>query len=139
MKEKLKERLPLVILCLIFCGMTVFWGLRNKSNLQRNHQLTIGTIEDCENGGGRGNAGRIYLSYTFSVDGKNYNAQSTYFSTEISYFDGVKFFVGKKFPVMYYPQNPSNASILITPKNFTRWGYSFPDSLNWVLQYLPKP
>jgi hypothetical protein len=44
-------------------------------------------------------------------------------------------FVGKTFPAMYLHKTRT-LNILITPKDFKKFGLPFPDSLNWVLQKL---
>lgn len=44
-------------------------------------------------------------------------------------------FVGKTFPAMYSP-NTNTLEILIAPVDFEKFNIPFPDSLNWVMQYV---
>jgi hypothetical protein len=44
----------------------------------------------------------------------------------------------RSFPAVYVPNNPSISSLLITPDDFKKFGYDFPDSLVWILPYLKK-
>lgn len=44
-------------------------------------------------------------------------------------------FVGKTFPAMYLPSNET-LEVLITPVDFKKFNIPFPDSLNWVMQYV---
>ena len=44
-------------------------------------------------------------------------------------------FIGKTFPAMYSP-NTNTCEILITPIDFEKFNIPFPDSLNWVMEYV---
>lgn len=44
-------------------------------------------------------------------------------------------FVGKTFPAMYLPSNET-LEVLIAPVDFEKFNIPFPDSLNWVMQYV---
>ena len=115
----------------------VVYTLWAKNNLKKNHLITVATIHTCQNGS-RGNAGRFFLNFTITLNGKEYSSSNSYLDNELSFFAAEKYFVGKTFPAVYYPSKPSLSSLLVTPKNFAHFGYSFPDSLNWILQYIPQ-
>ena len=40
---------------------------------------------------------------------------------------------GHNFPVIYSCYDSTNSELLIYPKDFEKYGYKFPDSLNWIL------
>jgi len=44
--------------------------------------------------------------------------------------------VGYKVPVIYYCEDPWNRELLVEPKDFEKYGLTFPDSLNWILPLL---
>ena len=70
------------------------------------------------------------LSYSFV-----YNGKEIIESNAFGKFSGNRKFEYKLFPVMYDPEFKSS-QLLIQPSDFKRFGISFPDSLNWVLDYL---
>lgn len=134
-----KNKLKIIFLSfvILFTIGIVIYALWSKNKLQENHTVITGKIINCQNGS-RGNGGSLFFDYSISIANKNYNASSSYWTNELSFFAAEKYFVGKTFPVAYNPSKPSESSILITPKDFSRYGYPFPDSLKWVLQYLKE-
>ncbi len=43
--------------------------------------------------------------------------------------------IGKKFPVIYNPEEPEESVILITKYDFEHYNLDYPDSLKWVEDY----
>jgi hypothetical protein len=126
------------ILTIIFIMVLIGWivyAFISRNKLEKNHNLSIATTYSCSNGG-RGNAGRIFIEYRFTLDNRQYKGSTTLLTSELSFIDCKDHFIGKAFPVIYYPGNPSNSILLITPKDFKRFNYPFPDSLGWVLKYI---
>jgi len=63
----------------------------------------------------------------------NYNGEE--FSNESS--TGVRkknVFIGRTFPIIFSPKT-KDSELLISPKDFEKFGILFPDSLRWVLRY----
>jgi hypothetical protein len=133
--DKKKRDLIYFSLFIIFVIGYVVYALVAKRNLEKDHKLTIATTYDCS-ANGRGNAGRLNIEYTFNLNGEQFKATATLLTSELSEEDCKNYFMGKEFPVVYLPSNPSNSILLIRPKDFSRFGYTFPDSLNWVLKYV---
>ena len=129
-----KANTVLGILLLTFCLIGSIWGILRKNTLEQNYKLTIAKPISFT-AGGRGNAGGIWIDYLLDINGKQYKGSSRYLTNEITTENLRNFILFKTFPAAYSPSNPSNSSILITPRNFTNYGYTFPDSLTWVLQY----
>lgn len=125
------------ILLIGFCIILPIIGFWRRNKLENNHQTSYALISSCQNGG-RGNAGSVFLNFNMTVNGKSYMSSSSYRTSELSFFDAQKYLVGKTFPAVYYPPNPRISSIMISPQDFARYGYQFPDSLSWVLQYFTK-
>ncbi|SFQ31200.1 hypothetical protein [Parafilimonas terrae] len=46
------------------------------------------------------------------------------------------FIINKQFPIIFSSVNPNYNMILILPEDFKDYNVPFPDSLNWVLQYV---
>jgi hypothetical protein len=46
------------------------------------------------------------------------------------------YIIGKSFPVIYSAKEPEYNSMLILPDDFKRYNVAFPDSLNWIKQYI---
>lgn len=122
------------VVLLIFCAAGAIWGVVRQNGLKSDHKIGVGRTTNYK-AGGRGNAGGIWIDFEFTVGDKKYKGSSSYQTTEISGQDLRDHILDKNFPVVYSPSNPSNSSILIIPKDFDRFGYSFPDTLRWVLQY----
>jgi hypothetical protein len=122
------------ILLLVFCTVGAIWGVFRQNSLKKNHKIGTGITTDYT-AGGRGNAGGIWIDFVLTVGDKKYKGSSSYQTSEISGHDLRHHILNKNFPVVYNPSNPSVSSLLITPKDFSRFGYPFPDTLRWVLQY----
>lgn len=125
------------ILLLAFCVIGAIWGILRQNSLKKKNE--IGTCRTTAfTAGGRGNAGGIWIDYILDLNGKEYKGSSRYLTNEITSDDLQNYILHKTFPVAYNPSNPSVSSILITPKDFSRYGYPFHDSLKWVLQYFKE-
>jgi hypothetical protein len=125
------------ILLLLVCAGGVIWGIVRQKGLNINHEIAIGEVLNFASGG-RGNAGGIWINYVFTVNGKEYKSSSRYQTSQISDQSLRNHIVDKTFPIAYDPTNPSVSSILILPKDFSRFGHPFPDTLTWVLQYFKE-
>lgn len=77
--------------------------------------------------------GGLNLIYVFKVDGRQYKSFDG--EPDIGGRNGV-FFLNKYFPVIYNYNNPGNNKLLLNPIEFKRYDIPFPDSLNWVLEYI---
>lgn len=73
------------------------------------------------------------IYYEFYSGGEKYMGKIPYPNL---YSDVGREFIGKSFPVVYYPKSPRLNSICITPTDFKHYSEPFPDSLNWVLKYI---
>jgi len=96
-----------------------------------NKVFTIGQITGYKNPH-RPIATAILL-YTYTADGVTYKDLNS--GQEISY-KNYKYFEGKYFFVIYSKINPHKNRILITPNAYKAFGYQYPDSLEWVKDYL---
>lgn len=130
-------KMIVTVLLISFCIALVIWAVNRKNILEKSHVLGVGQITNCKNGT-RGDGGSIFLYYSYSIHEKNYSASTSIRSTELSFFQAQKEFLGKSFPIVYNPKNPSISYILLRPKDFTRFGYNFPDSLTWVKEYFSE-
>jgi len=133
MTSKKKQNL-LGILLLVFCVVAGIWGIVRQKKLKNNHVIGTARVYNYSSGG-RGNAGGVWIDYVISVNGKNFKGSTRYLSNEISSGE-LNYFLGKTFPVVYNPSNPSISSLMLLPKDFSNRGYVFPDSLRWILPYL---
>ena len=120
---------------LILVYAIFIWSVLDKRQLIKDHKMSIAKISDCSYGG-RGNAATITFIFNFYVDNKSIGGSSSLNSSELNFEDAKSFLLGRTFPVIYNPGNPKNNLILIRPKDFGKFNYSFPDSLKWILKYL---
>ncbi|MEO7045303.1 MAG: hypothetical protein ABI091_08315 [Ferruginibacter sp.] len=123
------------IVFILICAWNIFNAVQERNSLKKLHLFGSARIESCSSGG-RGSAGRLFVNYSILIKDKIYEGSSTYLTGSFSKTDCNNFFIGKTFPVIFSPNNPSNAKILIFPNDFKEYNYSFPDSLNWVLKYI---
>ena len=115
----------IIIVCLFLHG--------EGQKMRKEHHLTVGQIIKCDNGG-RGNFGPG-INYRFNV-----GAAFVYGSR---LHGGLKYNIhvleNHSFPVVYQKHWFGYIDvILITPNDFAYYGYSFPDSLKWVIKYMKK-
>jgi hypothetical protein len=135
MNRKQKNNLlgfGLIALCVI--GGTL--GIIRQNQIKNNHLISTALVYDYTIGG-RGNAGGVWIDAVLEVNGKEYKSSSHYSTTDIT-TEGLKQLIDKSFPAVYNPSYPSNSHLMLLPKDFKMWGYSFPDSLNWLLAYIKR-
>jgi hypothetical protein len=136
MNAQRKNRI-LGFLLLVFCAAGVIWGIFRQNRLKGNHKIGMGEVTDFTSGG-RGNAGGIWINFVLTVKGREYKGSSRYQTSQISDHDLRNHILNRSFPVAYDPSNPSVSSLLIIPKDFSRFGHPFPDTLTWVLRYFKE-
>ena len=116
----------LKILLFAFCGAYIFWGFYDRNKLQKKHLLTIGKIDNLSQGKGSS----LSVHFTFYAKGEVRENSGGYTTSDFSSSDFNNYFLGKTFPVVYNPDDPSISAIMLFPKQFKLYGYQFPDSLN---------
>jgi hypothetical protein len=114
---------------ILLFGYLVFIHFRNRNILRNDAYWTTGVIIE-ERGGYRGTLVFVYEFY----DGEDkYRGEASSIGL---YSIARRDFIGKSFPVVYYSENPGLNKMLITPYDFKYCASNYPDSLNWVLEYL---
>jgi hypothetical protein len=105
----------------------LFLSIENiiKYSRKKNKILVTGNILGFSKGGS--NSG-TFIDYQYNFQNKVYNG------TDTKTVNG-RIFIKKNFPVVINKKWPSSSKILLLPENFEEYGYSFPDSLKWVLKY----
>lgn len=74
--------------------------------------------------------GLYNFDFRFETNGKIISASSEVAMPENMI--SAEMLLGKKFPVIYQKNNPSNAYMLITKGDFEIFNLHFPDSLQWL-------
>lgn len=132
-KQILKSRLVSLVI-LIIVGLIIYLtgrmsGDRYKENILNNPSITTAIVTNVELKGRPGN----FVQYNFKFNGKiiysNGNAHKEFAPLK-------RFIVNRQFPVIFSSIDPNYNMILILPEDFKEYNMPFPDSLNWVLQYL---
>jgi hypothetical protein len=95
--------------------------------IEEHRGLTTGKIIDYSTKNYRG--GGFELMYEYQVNGVKYNNDNGPRITPGNW----KYFKEKFFSVVYSTINPEKSIIIVYPDDFKRWGYVFPDSLDWVI------
>ncbi|UAY54277.1 hypothetical protein [Arachidicoccus terrestris] len=133
-KEIFRKGLSFLFITLLVSLMVN--GLIRQCNLNADHVLENAKIYKAGAEGGK-NSG-FWIDYTFQTKGENFEGSSLYGINKLNVPMVRKYFIGKTFPVAYYPSDPSNSHLLILPEDFDKFGYEFPDSLNWVKDLIEK-
>jgi len=124
---KIKEFKP-YILSVVIIGLFIYFGIIGRCQMDKD-------IKSCNKFGTAEITGIATTSrfaqgtkFSFYVDNKKYTGvKSNRFYRKL---------VGYKAPVIYYCKNPWNHELLVEPKDFEKYGLTFPDSLNWILPLL---
>ncbi|CAM1364545.1 conserved hypothetical protein [Tenacibaculum sediminilitoris] len=104
MSNKKRDKILFIsFVILIVSGILVgyFSSLRDKYDLNRNGQETIGIIVDMEHRAKRG----IYIKYKFDINKKSY------FNNQKLTINKSKIKIGDSFKVVYSTTNPNNSEI----------------------------
>ena len=122
----------ITILLLIVC-ISILVVYYHGQEFRKQHHLTVAKVLHCD-GGGKGNAGPgIY--YVYELGGKMISSSRRHGELKYSIHNLENHF----FPVVYQKNwFGYDDIILITPHDFSYYGYSFPDSLNWILPLIKK-
>jgi len=86
----------------------------NNRRLDNNHKLGLGTPFRCY-ANGRGNGGKLDIDFRIQVNGKEFESTKMFLTSKMSVVDCEQYFIGRSFPVTYYPPNPSNSELLLLP------------------------
>lgn len=110
-----------VTIAVFFIYHNLLWA-----DLKYNAVITTGLLKSTSY---HSKSSLVDFEYSYKYDGKMYN--SSFSSGKIDYSN----LMGKSFPVLV--SKLTNKSImLITPSHFKQFNIPFPDSLNWVMQYV---
>lgn len=104
--------LAIAILCVV-------WLIYRDKELKSNGVIVLGKIIDH---GHSAKSTVLEFKYAFQYEGKTYENWS---GARVNYSSD---FIGKTFPVQYSPKLDIG-EILITPRDFAKYGLPFPDSL----------
>lgn len=122
-----KSIIGTIIIVILFIG-GVIWRNSIQSDLKQNG-IIVQTKIIRVNFGGKVSGGFECLI--------NYNGEQKERPSVSSIKSGRFNFVGKTFPGMYSTKT-NTLEVLIAPADFKKFDIPFPDSLNWVLQYIPE-
>lgn len=109
--------------------IALIYSSQKQKALKENHRFTVGLITSYTDAA---KAFGGFLNYEFYVGQVKVTSSNRYNSINQR---RSQVFVGKHFFVLYNPANPTNNHMLIFPEDFKRFGLTFPDSLQWVIQY----
>jgi hypothetical protein len=90
---------------------------------------TKGKITNIESIGGVGNYGTYHIDFSYKIGIKNYNGSRTINSITEPLRRAL---IGRTFNVIYLPEKPESAEILITKYDFESLKMKYPDSLKWI-------
>jgi hypothetical protein len=124
-----RKRKSLIILAiaLLILGAAIGYRVWKRGELKRNGVLLTGRIVSHQTG----TKSQWWFNYEFRYEGKVYNKDK---SVDVL---RLRTFIGKSFPVIFSFQS-EQSEMLITPKDFEIYDLPYPDSLNWVKEYVNK-
>jgi hypothetical protein len=118
-----KKYISLFIGIFIFLILVLF-SYFEQYNLKKNKILINGEFLEYKSGGRSG----VWINYKYEFNSITYKGSKS----KVVYSRN---FIGKSFPTVINSKNPSSSEMLILPEDFEEFGYTFPDSLKWVLKY----
>jgi hypothetical protein len=113
----------------------IVYGYVGRSRLIEHHQIGSGMVYSCTLGV-KGSPNACNVRYRYGVDDRSYEGATLFSPSELQYEDCLAHLAGHAFPVVYETGNSGNSVLLLSPVAGRLYGYSFPDSLNWVSQYV---
>jgi hypothetical protein len=119
-----KKYISLFIGIFIFLILVLF-SYFEQYNLKKNKILINGEFLEYKSGG---NKSGDWINYKYEYKSKTYKGSIR----KVVYSRN---FIGKSFPTVINSKNPSSSEMLILPEDFEEFGYTFPDTLKWVLKY----
>jgi hypothetical protein len=122
MRKQDKIAISIILIIAVFCVLFLIY--RNRQ-LKNDGIIVYGKII------GHGYSAKspiLEFKYSFVYKGKIYERWG---DARVDYSSD---FIGKTFPVQYSPKL-GIGEMLITPRDFAKYGLPFPDSLKWVLPY----
>jgi len=125
------------LMLIVLCIAAGTWGIIRQKTLKNKHKVCVAYVYKYT-AGGRGNAGGIWIDYIIEVNGKTYSGSSLYRMSDVSSSTVERYVLHKTLPAIYNPANPSLSSLMIIPRDFNNNGYTFPDSLSWLLPYFKQ-
>lgn len=129
----MKKNIAILGAFAIYIIVSYIYFNHQADKLLKHHKSTNGTIVKCNFLPKTGGDTKIFYEYTVNqilVKDDRRSPLKDYKSTQE--------LIGKNFLVVYNDENNELSFLLITPQEFEKYGYSFPDSLNWVLKYVDK-
>lgn len=134
----LNSKYSALIFILILAVVIFTYCWKEDQILIKNHVLSIGKIVGGVYGG-KGHTNVISLNYIFYLTrDEKFEGQVEFSSDVVSFRDAKSFFIGRTFPVVYNPNDPSNNSILINENACKKYNVPFPDSLEWTKKYFKQ-
>lgn len=104
--------------------------LFKDGNLKNNRNLTTGIITGTFNNQ-RNTGSGVY--YTFYSNNKLYKGSIGYPELSTAFCESL---IGRSFPVIYSPADPTNNKMLLTKQTFIIYRMEQPDSLKWIEEYV---
>jgi len=135
MSSKIKTTVAIIVFILFLFIIQINYKYK-LNELKSNFYITTGLVTGYSIGV-KYHSGNMFITSTYSVQNKE-NENSKQYSKTLNRDDFRNYFLGKSFPVIYSVKDISNSRTLIFPSDFEEFNIPFPDSLNWVKQYIEK-
>lgn len=133
---KLFKKIAVPIIVALLIGIVLLYSSRNRNtkaekilSAKKIGSAYITSLNSCTKCA-------LTYNYVFRNNGIDYNgtSASSHHTDEYHYLGNTC--LHRSFPVVYDSLHPEISKILITPTDFKKYNIPFPDSLNWVKQYV---
>jgi hypothetical protein len=121
----MKKKYISLVIGLFILLIVYIIGYFEEYNLKKNKILINGEFLEYKSGG---NKSGDWIHYKYEYKSKTYEGSK--YKVVLS-----RNFIGKSFPIVLNSKNPSSSEMLILPEDFEEFGYTFPNTLKWVLRY----
>jgi hypothetical protein len=130
--QKLKEGAGWILFVIIILTVTYFIGERNrlkfKNEILKYPGHSTGVFKRLKYEKGK----PILGVYYFDVDGAIIEGAKA----DARIREHWRYLRNKSFPVIYSLKDPEKNVMLLTPSDFEEYNLKFPDSLNWVKEFI---
>jgi hypothetical protein len=111
-----------------------------KKELKSTYSISIGKITNIKKvSGGKYDGQALKFSYSFNDSGVCYATHKKYSIIKNKFILPLPHhFIDKNFPLLLAERKDGPVDILITQKDFTQYGLTFPNSLQWTYKYFYK-
>jgi len=137
-KGRILQPFFFILFILLSIYLLTHYQSSKHSELLNDTCFSFGNIKTDIHTNPKSSLNNYYVDYYFFVNQDRYNGVYSIEKNIISKSFFIENFAGHRFPIIYCCNEINNNRLLILPEDFNEFNIPFPDSLNWVKQFIRK-